>query len=100
MSTNELKSGHSNGNRVVMICSTRFLFGCALVAVTLLVVGRVMALPLWLLAAEVFATILGLFLFGSFKYQIHKNALTYGMALVDCGDFLRPGRLAMASRNR
>jgi Na+/H+ antiporter NhaD/arsenite permease-like protein len=82
MSTNELNSERSNGNSVVMISGKRFLFGCALVAVTLLVAGRVTALPLWLLAAEVFATILGLFLFGSFKYQIHKNGLTYGMALI------------------
>ena len=44
-------------------------------------------LPVWLLAAEVFATILGLFLFGSFRYQIHKNALTYGMLLVIVATF-------------
>ena len=41
----------------------------------------------WLLATEVLATILGLFLFGSFKYQIHKNALTYGMLLVIIATF-------------
>src|SRR5687768_4424765 len=39
-------------------------------------------LTVWLLAAEVLTTILGLFVFGSFKYQIHKNALKYGMLLV------------------
>ena len=44
-------------------------------------------MPVWLLAAEVFATILGLFLFGSFTYQIHKNALTYGMLLVIVATF-------------
>ena len=32
-------------------------------------------------------TILGLFLFGSFKYQIHKNALTYGMLLIVVATF-------------
>ena len=52
-------------------------------------------LPVSLLAAEVFVTILGLFVFGSFKYQIHKNALTYGMALVIvatfCGSKRRSG---------
>lgn len=42
---------------------------------------------MWVLAAEVFATTLGLFLFGSFKYQIHKNALTYGMSLVTIATF-------------
>ena len=44
-------------------------------------------MPVWLLAAEVLATILGLFLFGSFRYQIHKNALTYGMLLVIVATF-------------
>lgn len=82
MSINEVNSKHSNGTSVVMISGGRFLFGCALVAAALLAAGKVTPLPLWLLAAEVFATILGLFLFGSFKYQIHKNALTYGMALI------------------
>ena len=58
------------------------MLGCAVVAGMILLVGRVAVLPTWLLAAEVLATILGLFLFGSFKYQIHKNALTYGMLLI------------------
>jgi hypothetical protein len=43
--------------------------------------------PVWLLATEVMATILGLFLFGSFKYQIHKNALTYGMLFIILATF-------------
>lgn len=77
-----MNTEHSSGPDVVMISSKRFLAGCALVAAAMLLTGRVTALPLWLLATEVFATILGLFLFGSFKYQIHKNALTYGMALI------------------
>jgi Na+/H+ antiporter NhaD/arsenite permease-like protein len=49
-------------------------------------------MPTWLLATEVFTTILGLFLFGSFKYQIHKNALTYGMALVIGATFWGVGK--------
>ena len=40
-----------------------------------------------LLALEVFATILGLFFFGSFRYQIHKNAVTYGMVLIIIATF-------------
>jgi len=53
----------------------------------IVIVSRFAPTPVWLLAAEVFATILGLFLFGSFKYQIHKNALTYGMLLVIVSTF-------------
>lgn len=45
-------------------------------------------MPVWLLATEVFATILALFVFGSFKYQIHKNALTYGMVLIVVATFV------------
>jgi hypothetical protein len=51
-------------------------------------------MPLWLLAAEVFATILGLFVFGSFRYQVHKNALTYGMLIVVVATF---SQLAVSS---
>ncbi|HKY19782.1 MAG TPA: SLC13 family permease [Vicinamibacterales bacterium] len=72
---------------IVMISSRRFLAGATILACALLWIGRLTALPVPLLAAEVFLTILGLFLFGSFKYQIHKNALTYGMALVIVATF-------------
>ncbi len=64
-----------------------FLTGCAAAAVAILIIGRLTPLPLWLLATEVLATILGLFAFGSFRYQIHKNALTYGMLLVIVATF-------------
>ena len=50
--------------------------------------GRVRPLPVWLLGTEVLATIAGLFLFGSFRYQIPKNALTYGMAGVVVATFV------------
>ena len=59
-----------------------FLAGSAVVAGAILVAGRVMPLSVGVLAAEVFATILALFFFGSFRYQIHKDPLTYGMLLV------------------
>ena len=72
---------------VVMLSSTMFVVGCAAAALAILWAGRIVALPVWLLASEVFATILGLFLFGSFRFQIHKNALTYGMLLVIVATF-------------
>ena len=70
-----------------MLSGPWFLAACAVVAGVILLVSRVVAAPVWLLATEVFATILGLFLFGSFRYQIHKNALTYGMLLVIIATF-------------
>jgi len=82
------ESPHQPGaSSVVMLSGWKFFSVCAIVAALILVFGRTAALPLWMLAAEVLATILGLFLFGSFKYQIHKNALTYGMLLIVVSTF-------------
>ncbi len=64
-----------------------FTTACGVVALALLALGRTTPLPVGLLAAEVLATILGLFVFGSFRYQIHKNALTYGMLMVIVATF-------------
>ena len=74
---------------VVTVSSTWFVAACATVAVVVIAAGALVAFPTWLLAAEVLSTILGLFLFGSFRYQIHKNALTYGMLLVIIATFSR-----------
>jgi hypothetical protein len=71
-----------------MLSGRKAVLGCFVAACLLLAAGRVITLPVSLLAAEVFATILGLFLFGSFRYQIHKNALTYGMLLVIAATFV------------
>ena len=70
-----------------MLPGRAFVFACVLVAGLLLAAGRISPLPVWLLAAEVFATILALFVLGSFRYQLHKNALTYGMVLVIVATF-------------
>src|SRR5712691_7847242 len=92
----------SDAPQVVMLPGRVFVLGCAVLASLILLVGRSVAFPVWLLAAEVFATILGLFLFGSFRYQIHKNALTYGMLLVIlatfCGLATSPWHVEVAER--
>jgi hypothetical protein len=72
---------------VVMLPASWFVGVCALAALAILVAGQFTPFPTWLLAAEVLATILGLFFFGSFRFQIHKNALTYGMLLVIVATF-------------
>jgi hypothetical protein len=87
MASSTVKIDHGGGTSVVMLSGWRFVLGCAFVAAVLLVAGRMIALPLALLAAEVFVTIVGLFIFGSFQYQIHKNALTFGMSLVIVATF-------------
>jgi hypothetical protein len=87
---------------VVMLPGRTFLIGCLIVTAVLLGLGRIVALPAWLLAVEVFATVLGLFLFGSFRFQIHKNALTYGTQFVIsatfCGLETSPWHVEIAER--
>jgi hypothetical protein len=85
--SNEPHASGTGATAVVMLPSWKFLAGCAVVAAGILIFGRGQ-MPVWLLAAEVFATIIGLFLFGSFRYQIHKNALTYGMAMIIVATFV------------
>jgi len=70
-----------------MLPGRMFVAGCAVAAAVIFVAGLVRPMPVWLLASEVLATIVGLFVFGSFRYQIHKNALTYGMLLVIVSTF-------------
>ena len=70
-----------------MLPGAWFVTACVIAAGVILLASRVAPIPLWLLAAEVLATILGLFAFGSFRYQIHKNALTYGMLIVIIATF-------------
>jgi len=74
---------------VVNLSGRFFVGGCALIAAAVLFLGH--DIPVWFLAAEVLVTILSLFLLGSFKYQIHKNALTYGMLLVIVATFCKLG---------
>jgi hypothetical protein len=87
MSASESNHEPHRGSAIVLIPGSRFITGCAIMAVALLVAQTKTSFPVALLAAEVFATILGLFLLGSFKYQVHKNALTYGMLLVNVVTF-------------
>jgi hypothetical protein len=72
---------------VVMLSGRWFVAICAVVALGVVAAGSRLTFPSWVLASEVMATILGLFFFGSFRYQIHKNALTYGMLLVIVATF-------------
>jgi di/tricarboxylate transporter len=87
MSSTENEFSQPESSAVVMLSGSKFFFGCAIVAAIIMLVGRFVPLSISLLAAEVFATILGLFFFGSFRYQIHKNALTYGMVLIIIATF-------------
>src|SRR5574341_622849 len=77
-----LSMNTSDPPALVELSSRKFVLGCAPVALVILLWGWLQPLPLWLLGTEVFATILGLFIFGSIRYRIHKDALTYGALLI------------------
>jgi Na+/H+ antiporter NhaD/arsenite permease-like protein len=81
------KNTHRDGSDIVVLSSRTFAVGCTLMAAAMLLGGQFVIFPVWVLAAEVFATVIGLFVFGSFRYRIQKNALTYGMLLVISATF-------------
>src|SRR5436305_841334 len=71
-----------------MLPGRLFVGACVVAAFVVFVAGHIFPIPVGVLAAEVLATIIGLFVFGSFRYQIHKNALTYGMLAVIISTFV------------
>jgi Na+/H+ antiporter NhaD/arsenite permease-like protein len=91
----------SDAAETVDLSPKKFMLGCAALAALLFGLGR--PFPSWIVAAEVVVTILALFLFGSIKYRLDKNALTYGAALVILATFWHgwwggaPVRQAMAA---
>jgi Na+/H+ antiporter NhaD/arsenite permease-like protein len=72
---------------LVHISSKKFTIGCLLLALTILALGFYYPLSSTLLGIEVFLTVIGLFIFGSIRYRINKNALTYGAVLVISATF-------------
>lgn len=77
----------SKSNDIVQISSLKFLAGCALAAALALVIGNIRPIPPFFLAAEVLVTVLALFIFGSIRYRIDKNALTFGAGLIITASF-------------
>ena len=49
--------------------------------------GHFHPIPPWILGVEVLATVIALFVFGSIRYRLNKNALTYGAAIVIVATF-------------
>lgn len=77
-----MTAAHTGENGVVHLSPAKFLAGCVVAALAALVAGRFWPLPSWLAAAEVLATVVALFVFGSIRYRLDKDALTYGAVLV------------------
>src|SRR5947209_8563754 len=72
---------------IVQFSSRKFLAICAVIAAVILHFGMGHPISPAVIASEVFFTIISLFLFGSFRYQIHKNALTYGSIIIVAASF-------------
>ena len=73
---------------IIYLSSKKYLFGCALASAAFYWLGLAGLASAWLVASEIFLTILSLFVLGSFRYQLDKNALTYGAGLVILGTFI------------
>jgi Na+/H+ antiporter NhaD/arsenite permease-like protein len=86
-------TGPVAGPAIVELSGKKFILGCAVVAGVILGLGLagVWTPTAWVLAGEVFATIIALFVLGSIKYRLNKNALTYGAALVIVATFAMAG---------
>lgn len=84
-------------NPVIAIPSRWVLAGSFFVS--LLIGALPFSLPISLLLFELFLTIFALFLFGSIRYRIDKNALTYGALLIIFATFYphSPIKAAIAS---
>jgi Na+/H+ antiporter NhaD/arsenite permease-like protein len=77
----------SESSDIVNLSPKKFLLGCGFVSVVLYFIGRVYPMPPSLVAAEVMLTILALFVLGSIRYRLDKNALTYGAGLIIIATF-------------
>jgi hypothetical protein len=72
---------------IIQISSKKFLGGCLLAACVMFLLGALRPFPAGVLAFEIILTVLLLFVFGSIKYRIDKNAITYGAVIVIIATF-------------
>ncbi len=68
--------------KTIHISGKKFLAVCFLISLAILFLGKRSAFGPGVMAAEVLLTILCLFIFGSIRYRLDKNALTYGAVLI------------------
>lgn len=83
----ELQVPAKKAQAIVQLSSKKFLLLCAASALGMLGVGAVHPFSSGAIAVEVFLTIIALFVFGSIRYQLDKNALTYGAVMVISATF-------------
>jgi len=77
----------TNNVGIVKLSTVKFLLCCLALSLAILGTGQFLRLSSGIVAIEVLLMILSLFIFGSIRYRIDKNAITYGMALVVLATF-------------
>jgi len=78
----------NTASATIQLSSKKFLIGCLISAGLLFSMGWIRPFPTWFLGIEVLATVIALFVLGSIRYRLDKNALTYGAGIVITATFL------------
>lgn len=78
----------SEQNKIIHISPTKYLVGCFVLSFFILLTSYFYTIPPLLIAIEVFLTVLNLFVLGSARYRLDKNALSYGAGLVIFATFI------------
>jgi len=73
--------------QIIHVSSLKFTVSCFITALLISIAGTFYPIPSWVIAIEAFLTVVSLFVFGSIRYRLDKNALTYGMGLVITATF-------------
>ena len=78
---------HTQNVRIIHLSPVKFVMFCILVSLLILGIGRFYPFSSAILAVEVLLMVLSLFIFGSIRYRLDKNAITYGMVMVISATF-------------
>jgi len=81
------KNTPANKNSIIQISPGKFLVGCIVLSFIIFIAGYFYTLSSTFIAVEVFLTIISLFILGSARYRLDKNAITYGASLVISATF-------------
>ncbi len=79
----------TNNVNIIKLSAVKFLVCCLVLSLIILWMGRFYPFSSGVVAVEVLLMILSLFVFGSIRYRLDKNAITYGMAIVVSATFWR-----------
>lgn len=77
----------TNNVNIVKLSGVKFIVCCLVLSLIILGMGQFYPFSGGGVAIEVMLTILSLFIFGSIRYRLDKNAVTYGMAMVVSATF-------------